>query len=375
MLKTLDSIGELKGKKVFVRTDFNVPIKDGVVKDLNRVRESLPTINYLLDKGARVILASHLGRPESPGDPKTSMIPVANELEKMLGKPLKKSNFVIGDETTWLVGELKDGEVMIIENLRWCAGEEAGDDEFAKALASLADIYVNDAFAVSHRPHASVFTITKYLPSYAGLLLQKEIDNLSKITTAPYPPFVLVLGGAKISDKIGVVDYLAGKVHKILIGGAMANTFMAARGQDISKSLFEADAVEQAKNYLDKYGDQIVLPVDDSHEEVDGGFSIKDIGSETIKNFSGIISEASTVFWNGNLGYSEEAQFAVGTNEIAKAIAANGHCYSVVAGGDTVGAIDALGLKEEYGFVSTGGGAALEFLSGKELPGIKAVEE
>jgi 3-phosphoglycerate kinase len=352
-----------------------VPIKNGQVTDINRIKESLPTINYLLGRGVKLIVASHLGRPKKPGDEETSMIPVALELEKLLGRPLKKSNFVIGEETDYLAGLLRPGEALIIENLRWCAGEEAGSDDFARELAKLADVYINDAFAVSHRPHASVYTITKYLPSYAGFLIEKETKNLSKLLEQPPKPFIIIMGGAKIADKIGVIDNLAQRVDKILIGGAMANTFLAAEGQEMSKSLYEPEVLGLAKEYLKKYRNKIILPEDKVKDQLADGFSYMDIGPKTIERYLAVIKSARTVFWNGNMGFSEEKRFALGTNAVAQAIAENQDCFSVVAGGDTVGAINALGVKPSFSFVSTGGGAALEFLAGKELPGVEALEE
>lgn len=370
MLKTIREIENLENKRVFLRADFNVPIKNGQITDNNRIKESLPTIKYLLNKGAKVIIGSHLGRPKTPGDPETSMKPVALELEKLLGHQIKKSNYVTGEETTYLMDSLQPGEVLILENLRWCPGEEEGNEEFAKELAKLADIYVNDAFAVSHRPHASVFTITKFLPSFAGFLIEKEVENLSKLLGKVDRPFILVMGGAKIADKIEVIDNLADKVDKILVGGAMANTLMAARGDEMSKSLYEPEVLDQASEYLKKYQDKIVLPEDKVKDQVEGGFSYMDIGPKTIDNFTSIIKKARTVFWNGNMGYSEDKRFALGTNAVAHAVADNNDCFSVIAGGDTVGAIENLNIKNEISFVSTGGGAALEFLSGIKLPGL-----
>lgn len=374
MLRTIQEIKGLKGKRVFLRTDFNVPLKDGRVSDENRIIESLPTIKHLIKAGAKVIIGSHLGRPSSSSDHATSLKPVQKVLEKLLKMKVVISPEVVGGKTTKLMESLQPGEVLMLENLRWEKGEEADSEEFAKELAKLADIYVNDAFAVSHRPHASVFTIAKHLPSYAGFLIEKEIENLSKLLGKVQSPFILILGGAKIADKIGVIDNLAEKVDRILIGGAMGNTFLVSQSVDISKSLFEEGALDQAREYLTKYQDKIQLPVDNLKKEVEGGFSYLDIGPATINNYTKIIAGAKTIFWNGNLGFTEEKEFAFGTEKIALAIAKNRNCFSVIAGGDTVGAIDEMNLKSKFSFVSTGGGASLEFLAGKELPGIKALE-
>ncbi len=357
-----------------MRTDFNVPIVNGKVADTNRIKESIPTIQYLLKAKAKVIIGSHLGRPEKSGDQKTSLKPVQKVLAKLLNRNVRISPEVVGKKTTELVENLKEGEILMLENLRWEEGEEKGSSEFAKKLSRLADIYVNDAFAVSHRPHTSVFAVAKLLPSYAGLLIEKEVENLSKLLSRAKSPFILILGGAKIADKIGMIDNLAEKVDRILIGGAMGNTFLASQNAEMSKSLLEPEALLQAADYLQKYQDKIKLPVDSVKKEVEGGFSLMDIGPVTVKNYSKIISGAKTVFWNGNLGYTEEKEYAKGTEEIAKTISKNRGCFSVVAGGDTVSAIDKLNLKSKFSFVSTGGGAALEFLAGTELPGLKVLE-
>jgi 3-phosphoglycerate kinase len=374
MLKTIDQIPELNGKRVFLRTDFNVPMKDGQITDNNRIVESLPTIKFLLDKKAKIIIGCHLGRPDGQKTEDSSLAPVKAMLEELLGLKITLSPEVTGSRSLGLAGKLEAGQVLMLENLRWEKGEEAGDEQFARELAKLADLYINDAFAVSHRPHASVFAITKYLPSFAGMLLEKEISNLSKLVGQPPKPFVVILGGAKIADKIGVIDNLADSVDKFLIGGAMANTFLKALGKDVSESLFEAEAVDQAKIYLKKYNGKILIPTDQVTEQVKGGFSVEDIGEATIRKYAEIISLAKTVFWNGSLGYAEDPEFRAGTVKIAKIITDNRSCYSVIAGGDTVGAIAEAGLKDKFSFVSTGGGAALEFLAGKELPGIKVLE-
>lgn len=373
MIKDITKIKNLKGKKVFLRADFNVPINNGKVLDDNRISESLPTIKYLISKKAKIIIGSHLGRPSKNGDKETSLAPVVKELKKLLKININLSPEVVGSKSKKLAEVLGDGEILVLENLRWEKGEETNDSKFAKKLACLAEIYVNDAFAVSHRSHASVEAITRYLPSCGGFLIQKEIENLSKIIKNQKRPFIIIIGGAKIADKIGVIDNLAGKVDRFLIGGAMGNTFLASRGNEMSKSVYEDKVLDTASGYLSKYQNKIMLPVDNLKTEVEGGFSYMDIGSVTIKNYQAIIKNAKTVFWNGNLGYSEEKEFANGTNEIAKAIAQNRSCFSVIAGGDTVSVINKLKLNNRFSFISTGGGAALEFLAGKKLPGIEAL--
>lgn len=373
MIKTIRDIEKIKSKKVLLRTDFNVPLKGGQIIDNNRILESLPTIKELVSKGARIIIASHLGRPNGVRDQASSLRPVKNELERLLDMKISLSSEVTGERSQKLAEELSDGQVMMIENLRWEKGEEQGDETFAKELASLADIYVNDAFGVSHRPHASVYTITKLLPSYAGLLLEKEIESLSVLLEEPHRPFTLILGGAKIADKISIIENLAPRLDNILVGGAMANTFLVASGQDVSESLFEKESVNQAKEYLTKYSEQIVLPIDQVSEKTETGFKIYDIGQHTICQFVEIIEKAKTIFWNGSLGYTEDSRYRDGTTKVAEAITKNTNCFSVLAGGDTVAAVGKLTMG--FSFVSTGGGASLEFLAGKKLPGIEVLEK
>jgi phosphoglycerate kinase len=318
-------------------------------------------------------LISHLGRPRSFGDPESSLRPVYDFLKSKLNK-IYFSEEIFGDKTDKIVKNLTNGEVVLLENLRWDTGEESGSLEFAKRLASLADMYVNDAFAVSHRDHASVSTICQFLPHFAGFLLKKEIVGLQKLSKNARSPFILVLGGAKIADKILVINNLAPSVSKILIGGAMANTFMAASGIDVSNSLLEPDVLNTAKEYLGRYRDKIVLPQDNIKKDWADGFSYMDIGRQTINKYKKVISKAKTIFWNGNMGYSEDQKYAQGTEEIARAISSSS-AESYIAGGDTVGAIEKMKIKDKFSFVSTGGGAALEFLAGKKLPGIKALED
>lgn len=372
MLKTIINAGDLTGKRVFLRTDFNVPMDNGIITNENRIVESLATIKLLQQKGAKIIIASHLGRPNIPSL-ETSLKPVKQVLTNLLQVEVKLSPEVVGTKTTELADNLKDGEILLLENLRWNSGEEAGDERFARELSSLADLFINDAFAVSHRAHASVYTITKYLPSYAGLLLEKEINSLSILLANPPRPMVIIIGGAKIGDKIGLIENLVDNADSFLIGGAMANTFLAAQGIDISESLVESNMISKAAELIKKYPDKLILPIDQVTEAVETGFKIMDIGEKTKRRFVEIIRYAKTVFWNGSLGYAEDEKYSLGTNQIALAVQQNRNCYSVVAGGDTVAAIEKAGFKDHFSFVSTGGGAALEFLTGKDLPGIKVL--
>lgn len=360
-MKTIDQAKFEKETSVFLRADFNVPIKSGKISDDNRILAVLPTINYLLDKGASITIGSHLGKPEGKPNPEFSLFPIANKLSELLNLDAKFNQ----PSDKYLLGN----QIILLENLRFNPGEESNDDQFAKELALGKDIYINDAFAVSHRSNASVEAITKYLPSYAGLLMQKEVEELTKIKDHPTSPFILIIGGVKIEDKAGVIEFLAPKVSKILLGGGVANTFLKASGQDIGDSVYDKDMVEKCKQMLEKYGDKIELPID----TVKDRNKILDIGSQTIEKYLGSIKDARTVFWNGNLGYTEEGKYKVGSRAIAEALnSIDG--TTVLAGGDTVGFFKSEGLDKNITFISTGGGAALEFLAGKELPGIIALQ-
>ncbi len=380
---------DVKGKKVLVRVDFNVPIKDGKVTDDTRITAALPTIQYLLDNGAAVILCSHLGRPKEGPDPAYSMKPVAEHLATLISAPVKFAEDCIGPVAEKAAAELKPGEVLVLENTRFHPEETKNDPAMAKALASLADLYVNDAFGSAYRAHASTAGVAEYLPSAAGFLMEKEIRYLGNAIADPVRPFVALLGGAKISDKIGVINNLLTKADKILIGGGMSNTFLAAKGYQMGDSLVEAEVIDQAKELLEKSAGKLVLPVDlviaDAFDaeanmkvipvgDVPAGWRVLDIGPETVKAFGAEIASAGTVVWNGPMGVFELPRFAEGTYGVAKAVA-NSKAISIIGGGDSVAAINQSGLSDKITHISTGGGASLEMLEGLELPGVALLSE
>ncbi|HRT92009.1 MAG TPA: phosphoglycerate kinase [Anaerolineaceae bacterium] len=384
--KTIRDI-DIKGKKVLVRVDFNVPLNETGVGDDTRIRAALPTIQYLLDGGAAVILCSHLGRPKGGPDPKYSLRPVAEHLSSLIGKPVKFSSDCIGPEAKEAAEELKPGEVLMLENTRFHAEEEKNDAEMARQLASLADLYVNDAFGTAHRAHASTEGVTHFLPAAAGFLLEKEIKYLGQVIANPQRPFVAIMGGAKISDKIGVIKNLLTRADAILIGGGMANTFMKAQGLAVADSLVEDDSLGIARALFEEAGGKIHLPVDmvvanqyaaDAEsktlkvQDVPDGWRILDIGPETVKAFRAIIATARTVVWNGPMGVFEFPKFAEGTFGVAKAVA-DSAAVSVIGGGESVAAIQQSGLADKITHISTGGGASLEMLEGLELPGVAAL--
>lgn len=380
---------DVKNKKVLVRVDFNVPIKDGKVRDDTRIRAALPTIKYLLAHDAAVILCSHLGRPKGEPDPAFSLKPVAEYLGTLIDADVKFVGDCIGEKAEAAAAALKPGQVLVLENTRFHAGEKKNDPEMAKQLASLADLFVNDAFGSAHRAHASTAGVADYLPAAAGFLLEKEIKYLGNAIADPEPPFVVILGGAKVSDKIGVIENLLTKSDKILIGGGMANTFFKAQGYDVADSLVEEDALGTAKDLLAKAGGKLVLPVDmviadafdanaDSRVmdvgDVSAGWRILDIGPKTVEKFSEIIKGAGTVVWNGPMGVFEFEKFAQGTFAIAKALAES-DATGIVGGGDSASAIKKSGLEDKITHISTGGGASLEMLEGKVLPGLAALKD
>ena len=389
--KTIEDI-DVSGKKVLVRCDFNVPINDGVIADDKRIVESLPTIKYLIGKGAKIILCSHMGRPKGKFDMKYSLAPVAKKLSELLGVEVKMASDVIGDSAKSLAASLKGGEVMLLENVRFHNEEEANDPAYAKALASLAEIFVNDAFGTAHRAHASTAGVADYLPAVCGYLIQKEISIMGGALADPKRPFVAILGGAKVSDKIGVINNLLDKVDCLIIGGGMAYTFMKAMGHSIGKSIHEDDKLELAKELMKKAeekGVKFLLPHDnvigdtydpncnyqtvDSDDIPDGWMGL-DIGPVTRKAFSEAIRGAGTVIWNGPMGVSEWEHFAAGTIAVATAVADSG-AISIIGGGDSAAAIEQLGFADKMTHISTGGGASLEFLEGIELPGIACLQD
>jgi phosphoglycerate kinase len=393
----------LQGKRVLVRVDYNVPLqeKDGVqvITNDKRIRETVPTIKHLIENGARILLCAHLGRPKGKRDPKQSLQPVVTPLSDLIGVPVKFVDDCIGETAEKAAAELKDGEVALLENLRFYNEEEANDDGFSQKLAKLADVYVNDAFGAAHRAHSSTAGVAKFVKDRAiGFLMEKELRYLGDELENPKKPFVVILGGAKVSDKIKVIDRLLDKADTILIGGAMAYTFALAQGRKIGKSLSEPDKVDIAKQALDKAkakGVKFLLPVDTfitenfdfktktispgkylaPGQDIPDGWEGIDIGPESVKLFSAEVASAKTILWNGPMGVFEVPESAVGTFAIAKAIAANSGAISIIGGGDSVSAIKKAGVSDKVSFVSTGGGASLEFLEGRELPGVASIPD
>ena len=386
--KTVRDI-DVQGKRVLVRVDFNVPVKEGRVGDDTRIRAAVPTIDYLLGQGAAVVLMSHLGRPKGVDD-KLRMAPVGARLAELLGRPVKTLADCIGPEVEAVVLAMKPGDVVLLENLRFRAEEEKNDHGFARQLARLGEVYVNDAFGTAHRAHASTEGVAHYLPAVAGFLMEQELDALGKALEDPERPFVAILGGAKISDKIGVIRTLLGTADALLIGGGMANTFLKAQGREVGDSLVEQEALPTAREILAQACDcgmDFLLPVDvvvaDKFEagaahkvvpadQVPAGWRILDIGPRTLDLFRDALKGARLVLWNGPMGVFEFPAFAAGTRAVAQAVAASG-AYSVVGGGDSVAALQQLGVADKIGHLSTGGGASLEFLEGQTLPGVEVL--
>ena len=388
--KTVRDI-DLKGKRVLARVDFNVPLDDDAkVTDDTRIRAALPTINYLREQGAKVILCSHLGRPKGKVKPDLSLKPVAAYLSDLLGAPVVMATDCIGPDVAAAVASLKPGAVILLENLRFYPGEEDNDPEFAKALASLAEVYVNDAFGTAHRAHASTEGVTHYLPAVSGFLMEKELDFLGTALEEPTRPLVAILGGAKVSDKIAVIERLLGLADKVLIGGGMANTFFKAQGLEMGDSLVESEKLDMAKDLLAKGGAKLVLPVDaviadkfaaDAATRVVGvaavaaGWRILDIGPASVAKFESILADAKTAVWNGPMGVFEFEAFSKGTFAVAEALAGLEGATTIIGGGDSAAAVMQSGLADKITHISTGGGASLEFLEGKELPGVVALND
>ena len=388
--KTVKDI-DLKGKKVFVRCDFNVPMDENQnITDNTRIVAALPTIKYLLEQNCKIVLASHLGRPKGEFKPEFSLAPVAKELSKLLGKEVIMAKDVVGEDAMTKAENLKEGEILLLENVRFHKEETDNDPEFAKKLASMAEVFVNDAFGTAHRAHASTTGIADYLPAVSGFLIEKELKFLGNAVNNPERPFVAILGGAKVSDKIGVIDSLLEKVDTLMIGGGMAYTFFKAQGYEVGNSICEMDKLDLAKNAMEKAkqkGVKLMLPVDtkvgkefkpDTESktvkwtEIPADWEGFDIGAETIKMFSDELRKAKTVVWNGPLGLFEFEQFAIGTNEIAKVLSEI-DATTIIGGGDSAAAVKKAGLEDKMTHISTGGGASLEFLEGKKLPGIECL--
>ncbi|QED49516.1 phosphoglycerate kinase [Cytobacillus dafuensis] len=384
---------ELKGKRVFCRVDFNVPMEDGKVTDETRIRAAIPTITYLMDQGAKVILASHLGRPKGKVVEELRLTPVAGRLSELLGKDVKKADEAYGDTVKAMIEEMEQGEVLLLENVRFYPGEEKNDPELAKAFAELADIYVNDAFGAAHRAHASTEGIAHHIPAVSGLLMEKELDVLGKALSNPERPFTAIIGGAKVKDKIGVIENLLEKVDNLIIGGGLAYTFVKAKGYEIGNSLLEEDKIELAKSFMEKAeekGVKFYMPVDAvvaeefsqqansktvSIDEIPAGWMALDIGPKTAEIYSDVIQNSKLVIWNGPMGVFEWQKFAGGTRAVAESLAEANDTYSVIGGGDSAAAVEKFHLADRMSHISTGGGASLEFMEGKALPGVVALND
>lgn len=390
--KTVRDI-DVKGKKVFCRVDFNVPLDGTTVTDDTRIRAALPTINYLIEHGAKVILASHLGRPTPENKESLRMNPVADRLSELLGKPVAKTDEVVGPQVEKAVAELKDGDVLLLENVRFEKGEKKNDPELAKAFAALADVYVNDAFGSAHRAHASTEGVAQYLPAVAGFLMEKELTVMAASLDHPKHPFTAIIGGAKVTDKIGVIENLLDKVDNLIVGGGLSFTFIKAQGYGIGKSLLDADKLELAKTFIKKAkekGVNFLTPVDavvaDEFSEsankkvvdvdsIPDGWMGLDIGPKTVELFSDTIKKSKLVVWNGPMGVFEMDAYAKGTGAIAKALAEAEDATTIIGGGDSAAAVEKFHLADKMSHISTGGGASLELMEGKTLPGVAALND
>lgn len=385
---------DVNGKKVLLRCDFNVPLDENLnITDKTRIIAALPTIKYLLEHNAKLILCSHLGRPKGEVKKEFSLAPVAKELSNQLGKEVKLAEDITGPSAKELTNNMNDGDVVLLENVRFDSREEKNDDEFSKELASLADVYVNDAFGTCHRAHSSTAGVAKYLPSACGFLIEKELKALGDALNNPVRPFVAILGGKKVSDKIGVIDSLLEKVDTLLIGGGMAYTFYKAQGYGVGNSVCELDKLDLATSLMEKAkakGVKMLLPLDNKigkefkpdteskivkYSEIPDGWEGFDIGPETIKLYTEELQKAKTVLWNGPVGLFEFDQFAVGTNAIAKCLSELKDCTTIIGGGDSAAAVTKAGLADKMSHISTGGGASLEFIEGKKLPGIECIQD
>jgi phosphoglycerate kinase len=381
---------DCKGKRILMRVDFNVPMANGVVTDDKRIRAALPTIQYVLDQGASVVLMSHLGRPKGAGfDPEFSLKPAAEALSKLLGRPVQMAPDCVGPEVEAMAKALKPGEVLMLENTRFHEGEEKNDLELAKQMAALGEVYVNDAFGSAHRAHSSTEGVARFLPAVSGFLMEQELEYLGRATENPAHPYVAILGGAKVSDKIAVIENLLARCDRLIIGGGMANTFLAAKGYNMQDSLVEAGAVETAKTIMAKASDRLMLPVDavagdkfDAEaasqvvdvDKVPAGWRMLDIGPKSIEKFGEVLKTAKLVVWNGPVGVFEFPKFAEGTFAIARLLATTG-ATTVIGGGDSASAVKKAGVAKQMTHVSTGGGASLEFLEGRVLPGVAALND
>ncbi|MGF7070388.1 phosphoglycerate kinase [Priestia megaterium] len=390
--KTLKDI-DVKGKRVFCRVDFNVPMKDGKVTDETRIRAAIPTIQYLVEQGAKVILTSHLGRPKGEVVEELRLNAVAERLQALLGKDVAKADEAFGEEVKKTIDGMSEGDVLVLENVRFYPGEEKNDPELAKAFAELADVYVNDAFGAAHRAHASTEGIAQHIPAVAGFLMEKELDVLSKALSNPERPFTAIVGGAKVKDKIGVIDHLLDKVDNLIIGGGLSYTFIKALGHEVGKSLLEEDKIELAKSFMEKAkknGVNFYMPVDVvvaddfsndaniqvvSIEDIPSDWEGLDAGPKTREIYADVIKNSKLVIWNGPMGVFELDAFANGTKAVAEALAEATDTYSVIGGGDSAAAVEKFNLADKMSHISTGGGASLEFMEGKELPGVVALND